>query len=182
MRDQTYLCLFAWPILLLVGCATQPPGHHHFTLGEGTAPPMEHWSLEGLAREGVLDMRAHFGAESTPRQVARLALAWGSPAPNAPGALTLRASDPGCAGAYGFALSRAAHDDSVTTDYLDRKLPWGAPLHMRVAWSGRDAQVTIDGIGERRVELSSAIDRMSVDVSSGTLIVDDLVYTDHAAH
>jgi hypothetical protein len=58
--------------------------------------------------------------------------------------------DPGCQGAYSFSLSHSKRFRLSETEYFDHKLPWAAPLNIRIEWwpDGR-FEVEIADVGKR---------------------------------
>jgi len=85
--------------------------------------------------------------------------------------------DPGCNGAYSFALEHLKQSSTSAVEYFDRQLPWGVPLKIVVEWwPNGDLEIEIADIGKRRVTLRDPVNRIQIRVWSGGLDVEDLDY------
>jgi hypothetical protein len=162
--------------VVLSACASAPSGHYRFALAAGEANAAKVWSLSSLPRHGRIVLAAHTGKEVNPRQSTHLLLELASPARSFTG-VALNMNDPGCQGAYSFSLEHSTQPDVTEIEYFDRKLPWAAPLEVRLEWwpDGR-FEIEIANVGRRALDWRDPATAFDIRLLAGSLQVDELDY------
>jgi hypothetical protein len=155
-------------------CATLPSSQYRFALAANETQASTAWSLKSLPRHGRIDLVAHTGEETNPRQSTHLILRFADSNETFPLA-TLDMNDPGCHGAYSFSLEYSKRSFLGETEYFERKLPWAAPLKVRVEWwpDGR-VEIEIINVGKRVLDWRAPATGFEMRLLAGSLQVDEL--------
>jgi hypothetical protein len=168
-------------LILLGACASAPSGHFSFALAASQAQAPGVWSLSSLPSHGRIDLTAHTGEETDPQQSTHLRLRFGD-SDRTFSVAALDMNDPGCQGAYSFALEYSKQWNSSQTEYFEHKLPWGQPLKIRLEWwpDGR-LEVEIANVGKRVLDWRGPGGGFEIRLLAGRLQVDDLDYRNLSA-
>lgn len=154
----------------------RPSGAYSFDVGAQAASFRTSWVLDDLPTEGSIQLAGYITPRTQRGVAAAMAINLGDPRIGLPLA-RIEFIDPHCEGAYEFAFEHRTGQNQSVVDYFDRKLPWESPLKMQIDWR-KDMRftVSIEGVGRLERVLQSHFDRMSFDVSAGTLHVEKLTY------
>jgi hypothetical protein len=170
--------LSAGVLVVLGGCASAPSGHYRFTLGANDARTPSTWSLTSLPHHGRINLAAHTGEETNPQQSTHLILRF-TDSGETFSVAALEMNDPGCQGAYSFSLAYSERSRLSETEYFDHKLPWAAPLNIRIEWwpDGR-FEIEIADVGKRMLDWRGPAHAFEIRMFAGSLQVEDLDYQD----
>jgi hypothetical protein len=168
--------LTAGAAVVVSACVSAPSGQYRFALDADKAHAVQVWALTSLPRHGRIDLAAHTNEETNPRQSTHVMLRFGESSASFPVA-ALDMDDPGCQGAYSFSFEYSKRSLLSQTEYFDSKLPWAAPLKVRIEWwPDGHFEIEIVNVGRRTLEWRGPATRFEIRLLAGSLQVDELDY------
>ncbi|MFT3931605.1 MAG: hypothetical protein QM709_15050 [Spongiibacteraceae bacterium] len=165
--------LTAFFLLCLIGCVSTPSDKFNFSLkaGEGKGSV---WSKSLLASSSDMVFKFHL-QQSIPR-AADVRFAFSSFNKGDP-ELTIRLTDRSCSGAYEVGVSYRSGTREIQSFYFRKKLLWDEYTTIAVRWEkGNQVLMTLNGDEVKKMETLNAIRTVDINVESGGLDMDELVY------